>query len=382
MLTIKTSTIWHNRSGEGLTRFMLRATTRAAGDTRKLLMTLQGISGSDYFHPVNFSCSDDQGTSWTEPQLIPAFGRMPAPGGTEEGVCDVIPEFHRKTNTVLAIGHTVFYRAGALFDSMGDWHKEEDGLQLQRKPAYVVWTPDHGWSAERKTISFPAFNDTSIYSCGSAQRITLADGSLIIPFTFGYFGRKDRCVCTLHCHYDGQTVAADAQSNVLELPVERGLLEPNGIAYGGRYFMTIRAEDGHGYCVVSADGLHWGELTPWCWEDGEALIMSSTQQHWLVLNGRLYLVYTRKAADNINVMRWRSPLVLAEVDPERLCLKRGTEQVIFPLSADGVHTPEDVGMMGNFNVLALDDTTGVVHVGEMLPKRGFSGDSLQAIITA
>lgn len=381
MLNIRTRTIWKNRSGEGLTRFMLRTTTRTAGDVRKLLMTLQGISGSDYFHPVNFSTSDDQGTSWTEPQLIPALGRVPAPGGTEEGVCDVIPEYHPQTNTILAIGHNVFYRDGRLFDTMGCWRNEEGGLRLQRKPAYVVWTRENGWSTERKTISFPAFDDTGVYSCGSCQRITLDDGSLIIPFLFGFFGRKDCCVCTVHCHYDGKNVTADTQSNILELPVGRGLLEPNCTAFGGRYFMTIRAEDGHGYVVVSADGLHWGALTPWSWDDGEALTMSTTQQHWLVLNGKLYLVYTRKAEDNVNVSRWRSPLVLAEVDPERLCLKRGTEQIIFPLSADGVNAPDDVGMMGNFNVLALDDTTAIVHVGEMLPKRGFTGDSLQAVIT-
>ena len=381
MLTIRTCTIWNNRSGAGLTRFMLRASTRAAGDSDKLLMTLQGISGSDYFHPVSFSTSDDQGTSWSEPQLIPALGRVSAPGGTEEGVCDVIPEYHQQTDTILAMGHTVFYRGGRLFDTMGDWHNEGGGLRLQRQPAYVIWTHDHGWSAERKTISFHAFDDTGIYSCGSSQRITLADGSLIIPFTYGFFGRKDRCVCTLHCHYDGKTITAETQSTVLELSVGRGLLEPNATAFDGRYFMTIRAEDGHGYCVVSDDGLTWGALIPWCWDDGEALTMSTTQQHWLVLDGKLYLVYTRKAADNVNVSRWRSPLVLAEVDPERLCLRRGTEQMVFPLSADGVHTPEDVAMMGNFNVRALDDTTAMVHVGEMLPKHGFGGDSLQALIT-
>lgn len=382
MLTIRTNTIWRNRSGEGLTRFMLRAAPRAAGEPHKLLMTLQGITGSDYFHPVNFSISDDQGTSWTEPEFIPALGRVPAPGHTEEGVCDVMPEYHAQTDSILAIGHTVFYRGGRLFDTMGDWHNEEGALRLRRKPAYVVWTRENGWSAARKTIPFPAFDDTSIYSCGSSQRVTLADGRLIIPFTYGFFGRKDRCVCTLLCRYDGKVVTAETQGNVLELPTGRGLLEPSATSFGGRYFMTIRAEDGHGYGVVSADGLHWSALTPWRWDDGEALTMSTTQQHWLVLRGKLYLVYTRKAAENVNVSRWRSPLVLAEVDPDRLCLKRGTEQVVFPLSADGVHTPEDVAMMGNFNVLALNDTTAIVHVGEMLPKHGFRGDSLQALIRA
>jgi hypothetical protein len=359
---------------------MLRAAGRGA-DTRQLVMTLQGISGSDYFHPVHSSTSSDRGASWTEPALVPALGRVPAPGGTEEGVCDVLPEYHPQTNTVLAIGHTVFYRDGRLFDTMGDWHAEEGGLRLQRKPAYVICDAAGRWSAERRTIAFAPFEDCSIYSCGSSQRVTLADGSLIIPFTFGFFDRRDRMVCTVRCGYDGTTITPEAQGNALELPVNRGLLEPSVTAYDGRYYLTIRAEDNRGHWAVSDDGLQWGELTHWAWDDGEALTMSTTQQHWLVLGGKLYLVYTRQAEDNTNVPRWRSPLVTAEVDVGGRCLKRATEQVIFPLSADGVTCPDDVAMMGNFNILPLDERTAIAHVGEMLPKHGFTGDSLQALLT-
>ena len=99
----------------------------------------------------------------------------------------------------------------------------------------------------------------------------------------------------------------------------------------------------------SADGLHWQPLAPWCWDDGEAIAMSTTQQRWLPHSDALFLVYTRRSEDNHNVMRWRAPLWLAEVDRERLCLLRASERVVFPLKGDGIGDPEGVPRMGNFH---------------------------------
>ena len=49
------------------------------------------------------------------------------------------------------------------------------------------------------------------------------------------------------------------------------------------------------------------------------------------------------------MMRWRSPLWLAEVDRERLCLLRATERVVFPLDGD----PEGVARGGPGGTLAV-----------------------------
>ncbi len=77
--------------------------------------------------------------------------------------------------------------------------------------------------------------------------------------------------------------------------------------------MTIRAEDDRGYVTTSLDGLHWGQQRAWCWDDGEPLVMSSTQQRWLVHSDALFLVYTRRTAENARVVRWRAPLFVARV---------------------------------------------------------------------
>ena len=73
------------------------------------LMALQTISGSDYFGPLHWMSSADLGATWSDPQPISALGRVPRTDGSEEGVCDVVPEWHPQTRTVLALGHNVFY---------------------------------------------------------------------------------------------------------------------------------------------------------------------------------------------------------------------------------------------------------------------------------
>ena len=76
------------------------------GGTRALML-LQTISGSDYYGPVHWRESSDNGRSWTEPQPIPGFGRRPFTAGVEEAVSDVIPQFHSKTNRIIAIGEII-----------------------------------------------------------------------------------------------------------------------------------------------------------------------------------------------------------------------------------------------------------------------------------
>ncbi len=46
----------------------------------KALMVLQSISGSDYYGPVHWRESTDNGRNWSEPRPIPGFGRRPFTG--------------------------------------------------------------------------------------------------------------------------------------------------------------------------------------------------------------------------------------------------------------------------------------------------------------
>src|SRR3569623_195823 len=82
---------------------------RACMAGRKAFMTLQPINGSDYFGPVLWRTSEDMGWTWSAMQPAAPLGWEPEADG-HEGGCDVTPEFHPKTGSVLALGHNVFYK--------------------------------------------------------------------------------------------------------------------------------------------------------------------------------------------------------------------------------------------------------------------------------
>jgi hypothetical protein len=251
--------------------------------------------------------------------------------------------------------------------------------QRDRFPVYVVRREDGSWSP-RRILQWKDSRAFSIYTCGSGQRATLPDSNLIIPFSIGFSGREDRAVTSALCSFDGNEIRILKLGNELTNKVKRGLLEPSLTAYNGRYYMTIRAEDDRGYVCVSDDGLNWQEPRPWSWQDGTPLAMSTTQQHWLVHHEQLFLVYARKAKENVKVMRWRAPLYIAAVDTESLKLVRRTERIVLPLIGDGIGDGANVARMGNFHTVNATANESWVTVGECLPNKRFAGDTLMAKI--
>ena len=92
------------------------------------------------------------------------------------------------------------------------------------------------------------------------------------------------------------------------------------------------------------------------WPDGTPLEMSSTQQHWMRLGAKVYLVYTRNDGENSSIMRFRAPLYMAEAIPAKGILLRETEQVVFPRQLiDGVEA-----LYGNFHCAQLTEETALV----------------------
>jgi hypothetical protein len=372
-LKINSSVIFKD-SGISKTYFHPKATVFKDNKTSALMMTLQTISGSDYFGPVEASYSFDNGASWNAPELIPSLGYNPVEDGVVEGVCDIVPDYHEKSGKVLAIGHNVYCKGDGFFDT----YNLDKNKKFPRYSVYSVRDQDGNWS-ERKRIYLDEFKDYSFFVCGCTQKIFLPDGKIIISFSIldGKDGRRDRMVCSLLCDFDGDEIKVLKCGNMLELPVKRGLGEASMIEFQGKYYITLRAEDDHGYLSVADDGLHWDAIKSWQWEDGSCVTMSSTQQHWLKLGGKLYLVYTRQDGNNDKVIRWRSPLFIAEFDTENICLKKDSEQILLPIRGD-LAQADTVALMGNFHPLALSETEAIVTVGEMRPRMKFSGEVLLA----
>ena len=381
--SITKETLWKNRDGKSRTWFHPRACMipggsmipgdRIPGDSDKpvALMTLQEIGGSDYFGQVHWSISSDLGKTWTEPTPIAALGRDAIPGRDDDlkaAVCDVTPQYHPPTNSVLALGHVVFYK--------GKYFARKE--QLPRYPVYVTRDGDGKWS-KRKILQWDDPRGGHIYSNNCGQRVVLTDGTIQMSFTFGPKA-EHRMVSGVRANFDGENLTVGKVGEPMHNPKGRGLLEPSVTKFDDRFWITIRAEDGRGYVSVSDDGLTWDKKNAWAWEDGTPIDMSTTQQHWLTHSEGLFLVYTRKNKTNANVIRWRSPLWVARVDPERRCLIRSSEQVVLPLVGDGINNPNSVALMGNFNVTNVSEDESWVTVGEWMPKNGYRGDVLLARI--
>jgi hypothetical protein len=354
-------TLKHGRDGSGPSWFHPRPCVVTGTDGPGILMTMQEIRGSDYFLPVHWMESRDLGRTWTEPQPVPSLGRDPTTDGRgDEGVCDVVPQYHAKTACVLALGHNVFYR-GPKFDRK----------QPPRCPVYAVYK-DGVWSV-RKRLMWDDPRGAFIYTNNCGQREVLEDGSIAFVMSFGPT-EAGRSAVGMRCSFDGETLAIQKVGREIKHAAGRGMLEPSMVRYRGKLYVTIRAEDSRGYVAASDDGLDFEEKQPWCWDDGTPLDMSTTQQHWLPHSDALHLVYTRKDASNANVIRWRSPLFIAQVDLKTLRLIRDTERVVLPMSGDGVKQPDDVALMGNFQTTNITPDESWVSVGEMLPKHGYRGD--------
>ena len=71
----------------------------------------------------------------------------------------------------------------------------------------------------------------------------------------------------------------------------------------------------------------------------------------------LYLVYTRRGASKDHVFRHRAPLLIARVDPDRLCVIRKSERIL---------VPERGVRLGNSGVASVRENESWVTVAEWM----------------
>jgi len=260
------------------------------------------------------------------------------------------PKWHDASGTLLGTGHTPLYRNDELVST-----------PFRRRPAYSVYDPDaHSWAPWRflDIPGDPFYNS----GAGCVQRVDLPDGDILLPICWksreemerGWKGRSS--VAVLRCRFDGEMLRCVEVGNSLTASDPRGLGEPSLAYFGGRFFLTLR-NDLRGYVAVSNDGLEYGAPRPWTFDDGAELGSYNTQQHWIVHSDGLFLVYTRRGANNDHVFRHRAPLFMAEVDPERLCVIRGTERAV---------VPERGARLGNFGTADASPDESWVVVSEWM----------------
>lgn len=320
----------------------------------RVAMTMNNLdlAGSDVFYGVFGLQSDDLGSSWTSPveqeTLAPRYEVI---DGVERpvAVSDFWPRWHAKTRTLLGTGHTVVYTP--------DWKVRNP---RPRHTSYSIYDPRTGLWADWQKLQMPdeaKFHDAG---AGCVQRYDLRDGTILLPIYFRPPGKNAR-VAVCKCSFDGKELKYVSHGTELELNNEtRGLGEPSITRFEGSYFITIR-NDEKGFVAKSSDGLHFDSYQPWAFDDGTELGSYNTQQHWVTHSEALFLVYTRRGANNDHVFRHRAPLFMAQVDPEKLCVIRETEQIL---------VPERGARLGNFGVTYISPDETWVTVAEWMQPHG------------
>lgn len=303
------------------------------------------VTGCDLFDGIKVSFSYDGGKSWSE--FEEQEGLKPRiKGDLIEVGCDGTPMLHKKTNKVIVLGHTAQYETnGKLAENR------------VRSTFYSVFDYDKKEFGKIKFIKMPEDILDSGNGCG--QSIETDNGDLLIPFYYKRTDNNRSSVAVMRCEFDGENIIFKEMGNTLDFDIARGIGEPSIVLHKGTYYLTIR-NDECGLAAKSNDGLTFTDMQLWKWEDGSILQNYNTQQHWMVLEDELYLVYTRRGADNDRVFRHRAPLFAARVNDEMRLVKE-TEMAI---------TPERGARLGNFGVTSYKDGKALVMAAEWMQPIG------------
>lgn len=317
------------------------------GKTPSVVMTLQRaiLTGSDVFTPLSDLRTDDLGMTWSAPrEFAKELSRLQEPDDVEVGACDFFPQWHAASGKLLAIGHSVRYRKNQVIPDR------------RRETTYSVYDAEGRTWSPWTTLEMP--DEPRFYNSGAGcvQRVDLPDGTILLPTYFKKQGDERYRVATMKCTFDGRTLRVGAIGDAISVDDGRGVYEPSLVLHRGRFLLTLR-NDNAGYVCSSPDGMNFTTLQKWRFSDGQELGNYNTQQHWVQHPRGLFLVYTRRGANNDHVFRHRAPLFIAAVDPEWLHVERSTERIL---------VPERGARLGNFGVTVVSPEETWVTVAEWM----------------
>jgi hypothetical protein len=310
------------------------------------ILTLQKhLKVSDYYSGLHVLRRTGLDGPWSSPTLPPALDWRPQPDGVTVSVADATPGYHAPSRQVIAIGCQVRYSPAGR--QLEDVRRAHQTVYSVLDPKGKHWTP---WSI----LELPESPEFDFARNACSQWLVLPDGSLLVPLYIARNAAGPYSTTVAHCRLEGQRLRYLRHGSILRLETPRGLYEPSLIAHAGRFHLTLR-NDVRAYHAVSEDGLNFGAVKPWTFDDGTELGSYNTQQHWLGHRAGFFLVYTRRAGTNDHIIRHRAPLFIARVDPRTGHLLRRTERIVIP---------ERGAELGNFGAAAMSPTESWVTVSE------------------
>ncbi len=314
------------------------------GEPARVIITTQEIEkhGSHGYRDIFLTETTNGAKTWSAPKRIESLQRKRYEDGVERVFGDVCPQWHAASGKLLVTGKCFGFLANP-----NDNKAKDD--RSQERVAYAVYSPrTQQWSG-MNTMAMPEKDHAGKTiiepNAGCHQRVDLPNGDVLLPVRY----RKDpksRVYTTIvaRCSFDGETLTYREHGSEHTITPPRGLYEPSVCAFQCRYFLTMRAEDS-GYVARSTNGIDYEAAFEWKLDDGKPLGSANAQQHWITHNNDLYLVYSRRGANNDHVFRNRAPLFIARIDPERLWVLRATEQILMPetgVDLAGGFAPVDV----------------------------------------
>ena len=326
-------------------------------DTPVVVMTMQKLllSGSDVFYGLNERRTDDLGESWDGPTPHETLARRDDIGdsplhGEAVALSDFTPKWHAASGVLLGTGHNVRYRDNRVMHAR------------LRDVGFSVYDPQARSWTRWATMAMPDEPRFANAGAGSTQRFDLPNGDILLPISFKEPHDRNAISTVVRCRFDpdGPALRYVEHGDEMTTDVPRGFGEPSLTRFGDRFFLTLR-NDEHGHVTAGDDGLHFDEPRRWRFDDGELLGNYNTQQHWVTHADGLFLVYTRRGANNDHVFRHRAPLFIARIDPQRLVVLRETERVLIP---------ERGARLGNFGVVDVSPAETWVIAAEWMQPKG------------
>ena len=308
---------------------------RTEGDTAFLYYQMLLLTGIDVDKGSFVRKSTDGGKTFGEPRRLNSYDATV--NGIREAFWGTLSFYSRYHKRMIAVG-TIQYFASDKYP-LG-W-KENQSISTV---SYAFLDPETGtYCSKPFPVDFP-FPNTSC--CPFGQILEHEDGSFLLSFYYTPTKNNKTSIVTARCTLEGDRLRVlEVGEPLVDDTRARGLAEPSVARLGGKYYMTIRCDE-TGLFSVSDDGLHFGEMHEWCWEDDTPIGNYNTQQRWIRHADGLYLAYTRRGAHNDHVFRHRAPLFMARFDEERGCLLRDTEVIL---------VPEMGARLGNFTVTDVTD---------------------------
>jgi len=314
-------------------------------------MSKQYIRGVDNYGDLYVSFSDD-GESWTEPELIKSLISPDKNPRYDSTFSDVYPMWHESTGKVIATGKVFFYDREQMPDP-----------ETGRGAGYVVYDPELNKWTGLKMMEFPPLtpDGDSIHfpSAGCSQPYHLSNGKILQPIMYEeerVDNDERNASFVAKCSFDGDKLTVEEIGDPLRLDQGRGIYEPSVTKYGDTYYLTLRS-DGSAHVATSDDGIHYGEHKAWRFTNGNILGSYNTQQHWISNSRGLFLVYTRRGANNDHIMRHRAPLFMSRVDTSGVRVFADEEKIVLP---------ERGARLGNFGVCVQSDELTVVAAAERI----------------